>query len=199
MKAKILIILILSVVLSSCDDGKVIRCDLTEAQKQIIPSYEKGKISFIDGAGQTVYLTIENHLYWHSISKNHDEYYYKLKAVTLKSRPDDLVIGLNLIADGGLSEDKYKVSSGYVNSSFLVNINTYAHSTRIASFGLTVDTEGNFLINSSMAFHDSLEINGKVYFDVVEKNEGSMQLFYSKTYGILQFRKEGANFLTLKD
>jgi len=181
MNAKILIILILPAVLASC--GKEItRYDLTEAQKQIIP-YEKGQvISFIDSGGQTIDLTVrENKTEWAFIN---DYLMYRSKLVSLKSESSILSISLEIN-----SEDR---CFGKDHCSFKIGI--YGE-----YFDLIVDTKGNFFINSSMAFHDSLQINGKVYSDVVEKNEGSKQLFYNKTYGILQVKGNGANILTLKD
>jgi len=58
--------------------------------------------------------------------------------------------------------------------------------------------------------YKSLEINGKVYYEVVEQKYNStvydgrggqskvfFQLFYNKTYGILQINRDGENFLTI--
>ena len=76
------------------------------------------------------------------------------------------------------------------------------------------DAEGNWSINAvhidekdtvryfSSYFYKSLEINGKVYFDVVELKDGFTnywfkQLFYNKTYGILQINRDDKNSLTI--
>ena len=67
------------------------------------------------------------------------------------------------------------------------------------------DNEGKFLEYGTFT-HDSKEINGKVYYDVVECNTSNdvngkptipTQLFYNKTCGILQINRDGENFLTL--
>jgi len=197
MKTKILIILILPVVLASCNEKIVAYNDLTEAQLQLIP-YEMGQvISFIDGAGQTVDLTVtRNELKWFRLSSGgliEDYIEYRWKFVTLKG--GYFKIELDLVADDDFPKKKVKSKYRYVNCSLTVNIGSGR------SFYLTADPEGTFFnsYNSSMAFHDSMEINGKVYYNVVEQNKESKQLFYNKTYGILQFRNSGINELTLKD
>jgi len=204
MKTKILIILALLTVLTSCDK-KIGRCDLTEAQKQVIP-YELGQtVSFIDDAGKTVDFTVtENELRWCQFTidgRLGDSYVeYREKHAVLKSESNNLVIDLRIAAIGGLSEKKNEVLTGYVNSWFWITINSYGR------FQLIVDPEGVFSNagSSPLYFHDSFEINEKVYFDVIEKNtyddtNAPLQIFYNKTYGILQVKKEGENILMLKD
>jgi len=191
MKAKILIILILPAVLASCRK-EVGRYDLTEAQKQIIP-YEKGQvISFINSEGKTDNVTVtENKLYWDEEIIDSGGFidncvmFFKTKKVTLKSEEGNLVIYLKLIANGK------DVSPGYVNCSFLIDIRPIGYFDLSNAF----DTEGNFLIGG---IHDSLEINGKIYYNVIEKTQVPIQFFYNKTYGILQIKRNGENYLTLK-
>ena len=76
-------------------------------------------------------------------------------------------------------------------------------------FHIYSESKGNFLtVDNVITVHNSIEINSKVYYDVVESKfipnrqiigePGiSMQLYYNKTYGILQIIREGENFLTI--
>ena len=194
MKAKILIVLILPAILASCDD-KISRCNLTEAQKQLIPYEKEQVISFIDSAGLTVDLTVtESQVWWTSKERFGGAFYdsyitNEAKSVILESESNNLEVRLTICNSG------YSECSNY--SSLSISIDT--NSINSSWFRLNFDTEGNFSTDSYSSIHDSLEINGKVYYNVVEINKGSEQLFYNKTYGILQVRKDGENFLTLKD
>ena len=193
---KIIGMTLLAILISSCTpfiEREIGRCDLTEAQMQIIP-YQMGQVvSFIDGAGQTVDLTItQNELGWNydgMASSFHEEYLaYRTKFVTLKSETDNPKIYLHIFAGESLS--------GYDNCSLRIGI-TYS-----GGFIFNCDTEGNLsnIIGSDIFYH-SLEINGKVYYDVIEQEfihkDVLTNLLYSKTYGILQIMSDGF-FLTLK-
>ena len=202
MKKQIVIILILSAILvSSCEiavDREIGRCDLTEAQMQIIP-YKMGQVvSFIDGAGRTVDLTItQNELGWNydgMASSFHEEYLaYRTKFVALKSQTNNLEIYLHIFAGSSLS--------GYDNCSLRIG--------RKSSSGgamLYYDTEGIFLSGiGSTLFHDSLKINDSVYYNVIEQasiydtisKQTLTHLFYNKTHGILHITN-GEISLTLK-
>lgn len=202
MKAKILIILILPVVLASCTE-EIRRCDLTKAQKQLIP-YEKGLvISFIDSVGLTVDLTVtESQVSWTPKERYGgfiDVYVTKeVKLVILKSESNDLEVRLTICNSGGSECSNYSSLSIDINKGW--------------EFSLKSNTKGGIQPDRSVSFYESIKINDKVYYDVVEQkcdynffdNAGGqyqipMQLFYNKTYGILQFKKEGENILTLKN
>lgn|GEM_PF-4404738 len=45
---------------------------------------------------------------------------------------------------------------------------------------------------------DNLEINGKIYYDVVKQIRDNRQLFYNKTYGILQVIDGDKAILSIK-
>ena len=90
MRTKKIFFLILSAILASSCSNEIGRCDLTDAQMQIIP-YEKGQvISFIDSTGLTVDFTvIENELSWRQETAGNAFYgeytAHRTKFVRLKS------------------------------------------------------------------------------------------------------------------
>ena len=195
MKAKTFISLALFAILITSCEKEIARYYLTEAQKQIIP-YEKGQIiSFIYGARQTVNAIVEEReLKWirydiDEVTMYSDYISCERKFVTLRFEPYIYGIQIYIDAIGFLFEN---------NLVGLLHIETGGGTTN-----LRVDTEGFFLTNDiSNFFYESIEINGKVYYDVVEQNSTSsdmsvMQLFYNKTYGILQINRDGENFLTI--
>ena len=205
MKTKIFISLaVFALFITSCDyDKERARYYLTEAQIQVIP-YEKGQVvSFIDNTGQVIYFTVTEieqgfsrcYLDDFGVGYSSSDYAsYEHKDITLKYEPNNFEIRLYIGATGGLCEIHSLLSIVYSQG------NGYS----IFSSSLHYDVEGNFSINTYTIFHDSIEINGKVYYDVIEQNSNPYdkylkQLFYNKTYGILQINRDGENFLTINE
>ena len=128
---------------------------------------------------------------------------YRTKFVTLKSEINNFEIYLRIFAGRCLSR--------YDNCSLRIGKKPYFGKTISGEFRFNFDTEGNFLDGrSSSLLHDSIEINGKIYYDVVDQEyietvydgvggifQMSRQLFYNKTYGVLQIIDGGENFLTI--
>ena len=200
MKTKEIILLALVAIFSfsSCKGEELGRCDLP---KGLIP-YKKGQVySFIDGAGQTINVpVIRTETRW-AQSRDETEYdYYTFRSdiIELYSEQDNLKISFRFDADDCI------LKRGYNEIAFDV-----IHLDEFCVFTLRTNAEG-FLVGDytsqsvemHTSFRESTEINGKVYYDVIEKsfvaNTGvSAQLFYNKTYGILQINLDGKNFLTL--
>ena len=196
----ILLALLAIFAFSSCKGEEICRSELSEEKKQSIP-YEKGQvISFINAKRQVIDVTVtESKMKWWQEKEDgftNDYSSTQIKSVTLKSIPSNIEISLEINADGCLSGGPY---GDY--SSLNISIENKL------GFVLMSDTEGNLWTNSNTSFYKSIEINGKVYFDVVEQKIDaavhygeyfpSKQLFYNKTYGILQINRDGKNFLTI--
>ena len=201
MKTKTLILLaVTAVLLSSCYRER--RYYLTEAQMQTIP-YERGQvISFIFGTGQAVDLTVTERRRWfrRTGTREGDNVSVEIKGVVLRSELNCLVIDIELWYGG-------------------MRIEVIDSDRRRTGFLVFMDGEGNFLNSgwntsgtNSIYFHENLEINNRHYFDVAEINRMTptqaefgvpgtpripIQLFYNKTYGILQINRDGENFLTI--
>ncbi len=182
MKTKILIsLMLLTFAASSCAECRNIKSyKLTEAEKQMIP-YELGQtVNFINSMGQPFVLTVgRNTIYtW----QNDECWSFEIQSVHLMSELGDAEIRLTI--------------SGEYNQ---ISIYIFGF-----GYGLGYDEDGTFKTytpfpDAEQFFHESIEINGKVFYDVVEQNNSSngTQLFYNKTYGILQVNKDGENFLTI--
>ncbi len=195
MKTKKIISLIFVAIFtfSVCKGKELEQCDLP---KGLIP-YQKGQTySFIDDLGQFIDVpATENVLNWLTyrpqIDNATDYISYRREIVELKSESNDFRIHFIFDADGcitGRDYNKIMITVGILDKNFVV--------------GLIVDAEGNFLTDSSTFFHESIEINGKVYHDVIEQNSEnnmgvSKQIFYNKTYGILQVNRNGESFLSI--
>ena len=54
------------------------------------------------------------------------------------------------------------------------------------SFEIRYNEGGQFWIDGTQIFYDSLIVNNKTYYEVVEKIETSRSILYNKTDGILQ-------------
>ena len=201
MKTKILTVLTLLAILTTACSRELERCALTEEQKKVIP-YEKGQIiSFIDDTGQTVDLTVtESKTEWYKETEGsfRDDYIsFEIKTVILKSESNKLNVNLKI----------FNPCSSNLNYSILDIIidNDWW-------FGLGAYSDGIFLTNSANFLLDSIEVNQKVYYNVIEQKHNKeafdstggrieipMQLFYNKTSGILQINRDGENFLTISN
>ena len=179
MKSKTLIIIILTSILASscCRSKEETRWDLTEAEKQLIP-YELGQtINFIDSVGNPFVLTVtENSSRWHYyFIESHErcENYVSInrKTVRLKSDTYNLTISL------WINDYSYTSKNEYLT--FL-----------ITPFGCYFDIRyhegGQFSMDDYQNVYDSLIVNNKTYYEVVEKIEASRSILYNKTDGILQ-------------
>ena len=197
---------------SSCCRGEELgRYEVTEAHKQLIPYKDGQVVSFIDGEGHTVDLTVigsESSWYRHDVDGGNmcsDYIMFKVEGVHLESETNNIRIGLAI----GVYDYFYRNYNGLLE----VTIRPDNVVTIWQQFRLFSDAEGNFLTDSPLYLtenYKSLEINGKVYYEVVEQKYNStvydgrggqskvfFQLFYNKTYGILQINRDGENFLTI--
>ena len=201
MKTKKIILLVLFAVLAtSCGGKEIMRCDFTEAEKQLIP-YKKGQVySFIDGAGQTINVpVIRTETRWPESrdETEHDYYTFRSDIIELNSEQDNLNIHFRFDANDCF------LGRGYNEIVFSV-----VHLDKTCVFTLRSNAEGILVgdtykrIEINTSFRESVEINGKVYYDVIEQNfvtnaGVSSQLFYNKTYGILRVSRDGETFLTI--
>lgn len=194
----------------SCGANEIMRCDLTKDQELVIP-YEKGHVyGFINGFGTAVNdvtVTEITEDWLKSRDEDTEDYFtYKKKSVTLESKQSNLKVFLNLTANGCLNGGDYCT----LEVGFLPKINE-----KCTGFNLSFDAEGNLKesnYNRSIydpTFHKSIEINGHVYYNVVELNfrcvktgvsqpyDIPMQLFYNKTNGVLEVKSDGKTYLKI--
>ena len=205
MKAKTLILLALvAILLSSCSLfafwGEVMRCDFTEAE-QIIP-YRNGQVySFIVSTGEVINVTAQRETIWlrHRLKVDNDTDYisYRRDIVSLNSESGNLRINFTFTASRCLPSEIPRPGGRYNTAMFSIS-----HYDVGVGFSLRTNAEGILTDASDTFFHESIEINSRVYCNVIERsfltNAGSeRQLFYNTTYGILQVNKDGENFLTI--
>ena len=189
--SEIILLALIAILAFSCGK-KEIRCVLP---KGLIP-YELGQIiSFTDNEGETIDLTVtENKTKW--VRQDLDsggmiDLYYswsEVKTVILKSEANNLEIKLENGYAYGEGDASCKDASVYINF--------YINDSWKFEYRLKYDCEGNFRNNDNIFLHENLEINGKVYYDVIELKEYYF-LLYNQAYGILQISIDGAHFLTI--
>ena len=188
MKTKILIILALFAILtSSCHKCRNLYPDyqLKDVDKQMMP-YEKGQtVKFIDTDGKTFNFTVTK---WsiNTVPNHHCEGVETLK--------------------GKLASEQHTINFDfymqcYEGAFVRVKVSKF-------SFELLYNKYGNFFTSNSYSirpqyFHDSLEINNKIYYDVVERikydgyNVFEARILYNKTYGVLQYEDKNKVFLMI--
>jgi len=200
MKTKILTSLILfAVLITSCNKPVYQNRELTDVDKSMIP-YELGQtVSFVGAEGQPLVLTVTEDTIRFVADRQMDNLYYKYSSRSVSLQSENLRIFLSVN-----SYNSYKSREGYNFINVSVNTNT---ETTWVYYAIYYDKEGNFLEQGGNFIYGSKEINGNVYYDVVEcKTDKGVngqsvvptQFFYNKTYGILQINRDGENFFTLQ-
>ena len=193
MKTKNLISLaVFAVLVTSCDRPVYRYYELTKVDKQMIP-YELGQIvSFIDSEGLPFILTVTQDTTYYLIDRQMDNLYYAISERVIRLQSERL--GITLAVLSNFSNNEY--------NTIRVSISIGIESVTSHRYDINYDKNGYFL----GSIHNSIDINGKVYYDVVECNTATSingqpsiptQLFYNKTYGILQINRDGENFLTI--
>lgn len=174
--------------LTSCDI--VERMPLMAYQKQMIP-YTKGqKVRFTDAQGRTVLFTTKDIITeWSQDGEAFTIIWLQEYKVTLESESGELIS----LQVGDFSYDYYALDNSY---------NRISLRLKDLRFSPPFDCEGKFYTHaedgSQWHAYDSLSINDRIYYNVVEENNKNGQLYYNKTYGILQVRQNGKDILTLQ-
>ena len=193
---KTILLALLTGLITSCTRPVYQSHELTEVDYQMIP-YKLGQtVGFIDYEGQPFILTVTEDTTRFSMSRQMDNLYYMYSSRTVRLQSEKLRIFLSI--DSHRSFEVYNVIN--------VSINTNIETTW-SYYAIYYDKEGKFSEYGGGSIHDSIDIDGKVYYDVVEcnTNKGAneqpavpTQFFYNKTYGILQINIDGENFCTIK-
>ena len=184
----LLLFAIMAATAVSCDIA-VERVPLMAYQKQMIP-YQKGKeVCFTDVRGEnTLFTTTDISTEWNEDGAAITKCWLQRYTVILQSESGDQIS----LRVGSFSFDYYGMD--YYNK---VNI-----TLRNLEFSLPFDCAGKFYTHtehgSQWHVYDTLSINNKEYYDVVLEEKGNNQLYYNKTYGILQVRQDGKDILTLQ-
>ncbi|MCL2073234.1 MAG: hypothetical protein FWH18_04900 [Marinilabiliaceae bacterium] len=194
MKPKVLIFLISLIIFEySCTKCRnVDRYELSDFEKQMIP-YELGhSVSFIDSINQPLFMTVTEAKttwmgYWECEK-------FEQLSVRMNSENSNLDISL------------------YLNHEYGECVNIDIGLYKYSRFHLYYNAEGQFAFDPRGQYiHDSLEINNKIYYSVVESNIYSptsaneyeynermpFRLLYNKTDGILQLEDANKILLTI--
>ena len=196
---------------SSCKGEELYRNELTDAVKQVIP-YKSGQtVSFINNEGQPLDLFVtKDELGWNKYREGGgakvDYISYQRKTIELETKSKDFKIYVQLFANSHYSNETN--TNGELRIETYVQWKHYLQSK--IGFYADYDAEGKMLSKSNKIIHESIEINKKIFHDVIELSgtydgfdggggqfASSTQLFYNKTYGILQINIGKENFLTL--
>ena len=151
---------------------------LTTIEKQMIP-YEMGDtIRFIDEKGVLSLLIVDRDVtymeQWLNIGRKN---FYEVRNVRLSSERGDLSFVLDVAA--------WRIWNNH-------SPHIYIDIKDKADFSIYYDSKGN------IGNYDSLEINNHTYYDVaVAESWRGGQIYYNKTFGILQVTQDGKNIFTL--
>ena len=180
----ILLFAIVAVMAVSCDIA-VERVPLMAYQKQMIP-YQKGQtVCFTDANGKTsLFTTTDIITEWNEDGAAITKCWLQRYTVILQSESGNQIS----LRVGSFSFDYYGMD--YYNKVNLI--------FKDLVFSPPFDCAGKFYTDAAHKIYDTLSINNKEYYDVVLEEKGNNQLYYNKTYGILQVRQDGKDILTLQ-
>lgn len=167
------------VALYGCIDSKEWR-SLTTIEKQMIP-YELGDtVRFVDEKGVLSLLTVDRDvIYKEQYSGGlSTEILYEVRNVRLSSERGDLSFVLDVAA--------WRIWNNHIPHIY-INMGK----DKNFEFEIPYDSKGN------IGNYDSLEINNHTYYDVAVAESRGVQLYYNKTYGILQVTQNEKNIFTL--
>ena len=181
MKANILIIFTLLIIFVFSCYNREKRCKLSKVDKQMIP-YELGQtINFIDSLGHPIVL-LNDHDKISWVGEN-GYLFYECRHISMKSQLDNFHIGIIVEASCYASN----------NNNIYVIVNSF-------ELNIEYNSKGEFVTND-YAYQqkplESLEINGKIYYDLVENKRYNHTIYYNKTYGVLQLIIDGRDVLTI--
>lgn len=209
-KKQLLLSLILTIfIFTNCEGKELCRSNLTDAQKLLIP-YELGQtLSYIDNNGQIIdFIVTKNELALNKDDQDGrldgDYYSYQRKTIELKSDANNLKILVQLFANSCYPKEH----SGQLRINTNIKWKNYL-SSRLAFYSKH-DENAVFYTDKEIIFHENIVIKNMLFHDVLEQTgtfsllDGvggefnfSKQLFYNKTYGILQINIDNENYLTL--
>lgn len=168
-------IILLTVVLSGCDKKEW--HPLTKVDTQMIPYKMGDTIHFIDEKGEQALCWVDKDIVYRE--RFTDGYFIsisEIREVRLVSEHNDLEFILDVAAWRWWKDNSLFISMGKDK----------------AEFETHYDSKGN------LENRNNLEINKHTYYDVVVLDSWrGVQLYYNKTYGILQVTQNGKNIFTL--
>ena len=172
--------IIIGMIATSCEVA-VERVPLMEYQKQMIPYKMGQKVCFTNEKGDTSFFITQDIITeWQDDSEALVKLWTQYRKVNLQSESGEK-ISLQV-------ETQHEGKLTLVGNGF--------------NFSVWFDCKGKFYTLDSTRWYvyDSLSVNNKIYYDVVLEDVSweNTQLYYNKTHGILQVRKNGENLLTLQ-
>ncbi len=213
------LLIVLAMLTSSCGclRREQARIGFTQAQKQFFPPYKKSSTySFIDLSGQIVDFKVTKEKWWSQDDLLDDAMctdYASFEHELIELKSDSSAIIRLWIELRRYETDENGNFDGILrwDGSCRIQLCTdiiFPHwKSYLSSVGINIDKEGFLLTNPYTTFHESMEIDGQVYQDVVETREMvctddnkkvPTQIFYNKDYGLIQLNVDNKNYLTLK-
>ncbi|MCM1531342.1 MAG: hypothetical protein NC048_05425 [Bacteroides sp.] len=166
-------ILLISTILVSC--SKPDRYYLTETDKQMVPYKLGDTIRYMDEKGNPLALICKGStIRWESWEGN-------MMTQILRTE---------VLSESGNSGFTILVSGNWGGISSRYHMVIQDNASEFQK-DLPYDAAGNFIENT----YDSVLISSQVYYDVT----GTPELYYNKTHGVLQMKKDGKAVFTLQE
>jgi len=207
-KVHFLIVLIVLFITSCCEDPEEIdRFDLTQAELDLIPYELNQTIHFQHNNGfEFDFQVVENTLSWEeehpfceSPCCNQGFYSYQSKSTVLSSVYPNFNIKFHI-------NSGYRISQGFNNS----HLSDLQISLNYDYFSiLQSDSLAHFICDNTMIFYDSLVLNQRLFYDVIEAPLTKYQIFdttlsrpksilYNQQFGLLQIKTNKNESYTIK-
>ncbi len=176
--------------------------ELLPAHKKSVP-YKKGDVcDFVDKNGQIVrFVVAEKKNNWKQKNEDHDgggfidcsDYFlFEEDIITLRSESNNSEISEIHLSSSIDNEYDDNWNLRWDNNICRTDIK-FLYSNNWYNFRFRYNQNGEILINDKKFFYETMEINNKIYRNVVENNG----LFYNSTYGILKISQGKTDILTI--
>lgn len=210
------LIFVMFITSCECLHRERVRVGFTQVQKQFFPPYKKDTIySFIDDHGQTIDFHATKEKWWTQEVLEEgvmcsDYVSFEDEHIGLKSDSDEIHLWLRVNRSETNENGNFDGILRW-DGSCKIQISTYIifpHWKSYLSSEINIDKEGVILPNTYTFLHESMEIDGHIYQNVIETRETvkdttdtsqiPTQIFYNKDYGLIQIIVDGRNYLMLK-
>lgn len=197
----LIVIAELMVLASSCCNVKEGNLEFSKEQKQWAPYKKNATCGFMNDKGVVVNLTVtEKKTDWRQADVVDgvmcgDYILVEQEWITL-SNPDNLKFELCAEMNYWYNTTGREVE--WDNKCCLWVYFWRSSDQNYKTFRYLLDKSGNFVTdNESTFFHESMEIGGKTYNNVVENRSDKDVLFYNKAQGVLKLEENGKDVLII--
>lgn len=163
---------------------------LLKGDNAVIPYKLNKTVHYVDAQGELSTLTVSKDLTWWDYSWEDVKCQYR--SVSLTSVQGEFSITLSVYGVG----KSYVAGVSSQRELRHLDVCLFPSNNKTTIF---YDYKGNLVMfpEKRMYLYDSLTIGDNTYYEVAFRENETTQLYYNKTYGVLQIKQNGEDIFTL--